>query len=46
MVLVKGIPLTPFCDVYKLPVLDRLNLFMQVCSAVHTRTRRGSSTAT
>ena len=46
MELVKGIPLTQFCDEHKLPVLDRLNLFMQVCSAVHTRTRRGSSTAT
>ena len=29
MELVKGIPLTQFCDEHKLPVLDRLNLFMQ-----------------
>jgi len=41
MELVKGIPLTQFCDVYKLPVLDRLNLFMQVCSAVQHAHQKG-----
>src|SRR5260370_2847302 len=34
MELVKGIPLTEFSDQHKLPVLDRLNLFQQICGAV------------
>jgi serine/threonine protein kinase len=46
MELVKGIPLTQFCDEHKLPVLDRLNLFLQVARRCSTRIRRGSSTAT
>jgi len=41
MELVKGIPLTQFCDEHKLPVLDRLNLFMQVCSAVQHAHQKG-----
>src|SRR5262245_41361340 len=34
MELVKGVPLTDFCDAHKLSVSDRLKLFMQVCGAV------------
>ena len=41
MELVKGIPLTQFCDEHKLPVLDRLNLFMQICSAVQHAHQKG-----
>jgi serine/threonine protein kinase len=41
MELVKGIPLTQFCDEHKLPVLDRLKLFMQVCSAVQHAHQKG-----
>jgi serine/threonine protein kinase/Tfp pilus assembly protein PilF len=41
MELVKGIPLTQFCDEHKLPVLDRLNLFMQVCLAVQHAHQKG-----
>src|SRR6267142_1266517 len=41
MELVKGIPLTQFCDEHKLPVLDRLNLFTQICSAVQHAHQKG-----
>jgi eukaryotic-like serine/threonine-protein kinase len=41
MELVKGIPLTQFCDEHRLPVLDRLNLFMQICSAVQHAHQKG-----
>jgi serine/threonine protein kinase/tetratricopeptide (TPR) repeat protein len=41
MDLVKGVPLAEFCDQHKLPVLDRLNLFMQVCSAVQHAHQKG-----
>jgi eukaryotic-like serine/threonine-protein kinase len=41
MELVKGTPLTQFCDQHKLPVLDRLNLFMQICSAVQHAHQKG-----
>jgi serine/threonine protein kinase/WD40 repeat protein len=34
MELVKGLPLTEYCDSRKLSVSDRLNLFVQICSAV------------
>ncbi len=34
MELVKGIPLTEFCDTHKLSVQHRLGLFQQICSAV------------
>jgi serine/threonine protein kinase len=34
MELVKGVPLTDYCDAHKLSIPDRLNLFMQICSAV------------
>ena|GEM_PF-1929330 len=41
MELVKGVPLTQFCDQHKLPVADRLNLFVQVCSAVQHAHQKG-----
>jgi hypothetical protein len=34
MELVKGLPLTEYCDARKLSVNDRLDLFVQICSAV------------
>jgi tetratricopeptide (TPR) repeat protein len=34
MELVKGVPLTDFCDTHKLGIPERLQLFMQVCAAV------------
>jgi WD40 repeat protein/serine/threonine protein kinase len=34
MELVKGLPLTEYCDARKLSVNDRLDLFIQICSAV------------
>jgi serine/threonine protein kinase/tetratricopeptide (TPR) repeat protein len=41
MELVKGIPLTQFCDGDMLPVLERLNLFRQVCAAVQHAHQKG-----
>jgi serine/threonine protein kinase/tetratricopeptide (TPR) repeat protein len=41
MELVKGIPLTAFCDEHKLSVPHRLNLFMQICSAVQHAHQKG-----
>ena len=32
---VRGIPITDYCDRHKLPVKERLKLFMEVCKAVH-----------
>ena len=46
MELVKGIPLTEYCDAHQLGLPDRLQIFRQICSPCSTRTRRGSSTAT
>ena len=46
MELVDGVPLTRSCDDNRLAPRERLGLFVSVCRAVHTRTRRGSSTAT
>jgi WD40 repeat protein/serine/threonine protein kinase len=34
MELVKGLPLTEYCDARRMPVRDRLRLFVQICSAV------------
>src|SRR5262249_51217967 len=34
MELVKGLPLTEYCDARRLSVNDRLDLFVQICSAV------------
>jgi serine/threonine protein kinase len=41
MELVKGIPLNDFCDQHKLSVADRLQLFLQICSAVQHAHQKG-----
>jgi serine/threonine protein kinase len=41
MELVKGIPLTEFCDTQKLAIPERLQLFMQICSAVQHAHQKG-----
>jgi serine/threonine protein kinase len=41
MELVKGVPLTEFCDEHKLTIPERLNLFMQICSAVQHAHQKG-----
>jgi eukaryotic-like serine/threonine-protein kinase len=41
MELVKGIPLNEYCDTNKLSIKDRLQLFMQICSAVQHAHQKG-----
>ena len=41
MELVKGIPITQFCDERKLATRERLELFMQVCQAVQHAHQKG-----
>ena len=41
MELVKGVPLTDFCDEHRLSIPDRLNLFMQICTAVQHAHQKG-----
>jgi eukaryotic-like serine/threonine-protein kinase len=41
MELVKGVPLTDFCDAHKLGIPARLNLFTQICSAVQHAHQKG-----
>jgi WD40 repeat protein len=41
MDLVKGIPITEFCDQHQLPTEKRLRLFMQVCAAVQHAHQKG-----
>jgi WD40 repeat protein len=41
MELVKGVPLTPFCDERQLSVRDRLQIFQQVCHAVQHAHQKG-----
>jgi len=41
MELVKGIPLTEFCDAHRLSIPERLQLFMQICSAVQHAHQKG-----
>ncbi len=41
MELVKGIPLTEYCDTHKLSVQQRLGLFQQICSAVQHAHQKG-----
>ena len=38
---VKGIPITEHCDQHKLTIKERLNLFLQVCHAVHHAHQKG-----
>lgn len=41
MELVKGVPITEYCDNHKLSIQDRLGLFLQVCSAVQHAHSKG-----
>ena len=41
MELVKGIPLTDYCDQHRLGLLERLSLFRQICSAVQHAHQKG-----
>jgi len=41
MELVKGVPLTEYCDTHKLDTSDRLALFIQVCHAVQHAHQKG-----
>jgi len=41
MELVRGIPITEYCDQHRLPIPERLNLFMQVCQAVQHAHQKG-----
>jgi serine/threonine protein kinase len=45
MELVKGVPITKYCDEKHLPIRDRLQLFIQVCQAVQHAHQKASSTA-
>jgi hypothetical protein len=46
MELVKGVPLTRYCDDHKLTPRERLQLFIPVCQAIQHAHQKGSSTAT
>ena len=41
MELVKGNPITEYCDAHKLPLRERLDLFIQVCQAVQHAHQKG-----
>jgi serine/threonine protein kinase len=41
MELVRGVPLTDFCDAHRLTVPDRLALFRQICAAVQHAHQKG-----
>jgi serine/threonine protein kinase/tetratricopeptide (TPR) repeat protein len=41
MELVKGIPLNQYCDQHRLSIPERLNLFIQICSAVQHAHQKG-----
>ena len=41
MELVRGIPITEYCDQHRLPIPERLDLFMQVCQAVQHAHQKG-----
>jgi serine/threonine protein kinase/tetratricopeptide (TPR) repeat protein len=41
MELVKGVPITKYCDDKHLPIRERLHLFMQVCQAVQHAHQKG-----
>jgi serine/threonine protein kinase/tetratricopeptide (TPR) repeat protein len=38
---VKGLSITDYCDHHKLTIEDRLNLFLQICQAVHHAHQKG-----
>ena len=41
MELVKGVPLNDYCDQHRLTISERLNLFIQICSAVQHAHQKG-----
>ncbi len=41
MELVKGVPITEYCDQHRLTIPERLDLFMQVCQAVQHAHQKG-----
>jgi serine/threonine protein kinase len=41
MDLVKGVPITEFCDQHRLPTEERLRLFMKVCAGVQHAHQKG-----
>ena len=41
MELVRGIPITEYCDRHRLPIHKRLDLFMLVCQAVQHAHQKG-----
>ncbi len=41
MELVRGIPITEYCDQHRLPINERLDLFKQVCQAVQHAHQKG-----
>jgi tetratricopeptide (TPR) repeat protein len=41
MELVRGVPITKYCDEHKLPTAERLKLFQSVCSAVQHAHQKG-----
>jgi eukaryotic-like serine/threonine-protein kinase len=41
MELVNGVPITEYCDQHKLPLRERLKLFVQVCDAVQHAHQKG-----
>jgi serine/threonine protein kinase/tetratricopeptide (TPR) repeat protein len=41
MELVRGVPLTEFCDAHQLSIPDRLSLFIQICAAVQHAHQKG-----
>jgi serine/threonine protein kinase len=41
MELVKGVPITTYCDENRLPIHDRLSLFIEVCQAVQHAHQKG-----
>jgi serine/threonine protein kinase len=38
---VAGVPITQYCDKHRLPIQDRLNLFVQVCGAIQHAHQKG-----
>ena len=41
MELVQGVPITEFCDQNRLPALERIKLFIQVCQAIQSAHQKG-----
>ncbi len=41
MELVQGLPITEFCDKHRLPILERLKLFIPVCQAIQSAHQKG-----